>query len=316
VDYLSLHGEYGTKEDFLELVSKAKELGLKVIVDMCFNHCGDVTEFNKNWFVLYKGHHTNYTGCGNTFNAHNPIFIEYALQSLYWLVDMGVDGFRFDLAPLMMINSKGECVYEESLLERIDVELADYFRAYEPWSLDGYFKSKFDNTGYEWNDILRDGIRNHVLGKTSLRKVVNEMNAYDGNINFSSCHDGFSNWDWMSYEKKDNYSNGEDNRDGNSNEICGIVENKEKMIRRALTLAILAKGIPMLRSYEEFGITLYGNNNNYKKSVYQNTVDFSEHIRVMNKVKRNIDYNYEIEAFGEDKLVFKTKNGDTAILVI
>ncbi|MGL4425004.1 MAG: alpha-amylase family glycosyl hydrolase [Cetobacterium sp.] len=318
VDFLSIHSEYGTKDDLRKLILRANELSMQVIVDMCLNHCGDTSRFNKNWFVLYKGNHTNYTGCGNTFNAHNPIFIEYAMQSLHSLVDLGIGGFRFDLAPLLMINGKGEYVYHMSLLERMDTEFSGLFRAYEPWSLDGYFKSKFDTTGYEWNDLLRDCVRNYILGRVNLKQVVNEMNAYHGNINFVTCHDGFSLWDVFSYNKKNNWSNGEDNRDGNSNEVCGVVAIGTKLscVEKALKIIILANGIPMLRSYDEFLSTFGGNNNNYKKSDYTIIGNVSNYIKELNESKKKIDYDYKIEIVGENKIRFMCKDGNELIVEI
>lgn len=312
VSYMTIHPEYGTEIEFIELIKEAKKHDMKIILDMCFNHCGDTTMFTPEWFVMYDGQHTNYSGCGNTFNAHESSFIRYCMASMNALIALGVDGFRFDLAPLMMINEEGKNIYEGSLLERVDTEFADYIRIYEPWSCDCYYKSKFSTSGYEWNDRLRDAVRRYCLGRLDLQSVIDEMNAYDGNINFVTCHDGFSLWDFISYDSKQNWTNGEDNRDGNCNEICGVIaeEHRREVAIKALKLIILAKGIPMLRSYDEFLITLYGNNNNYKKSVFYANGDISEEISFLNELRKDVDYSKDIKiCYNNDGIILQMLNG-------
>ncbi|MGL5984216.1 MAG: alpha-amylase family glycosyl hydrolase, partial [Cetobacterium sp.] len=298
-DFTKISANLGGEKGLRDLVNESHDLGMEVIVDMCFNHCGDTDGFEeKDWFIMESGRHTNYSGCGNTFDSHNEGFKEHCKESLDFLLDIGVDGFRFDLSPLMMMNQQGDLIYDGSLLEIIDKEYSDFTRIYEPWSLNHYLKSKFSLTGFEWNDKIRDVIRKYILfGDEWVEDLVREMNAYDRNINYVSCHDGFTLWDSVSFQFKDNCVNGERNRDGNGNEIsrCTPFENREEICKKAIQLCILSKGIPMLRGGDEKLNSLQGNNNNYKglaKSSFHG--DISKEIHRANITKQLIDYSKPI----------------------
>ena len=305
-----IHHEYGTIEELKSLIRKVEGRGGKVFVDTVFNHCKDVGQFPKSWFIP----NFNGSGCGNTFNAHNRDFQDYCMNILHKLKDIGVKGFRFDLAPLLRCNKDGKQIYEGSLMQRIDNELSCCTIIVEPWSCVSYDKASFKMTNYEWSDQTRDTLRKFMLCRCKLYEVVGCMNSYVRNINFITCHDGMSLLDVLSYPYKNNYINGEENRDGNSNEVVGEygfdLTEKIDRVKKGIKLLILAKGIPMIRSYDELLITYFGNNNNWRGlAEYDLTYDLSEYIKECVELRNTIDHFYPYECIDDNTIGCVGKDG-------
>ncbi|MGL5962659.1 MAG: alpha-amylase family glycosyl hydrolase [Cetobacterium sp.] len=305
----NIHSSYGDEAELKCLIDSASTLDIYIIIDVVFNHSSNIAkvQLNKEWY----SDDPNPSGCGNTFDSHNQDFQEYILKHMRWLKGLGVNGFRFDLAGALDVNKKGHKIYKGSLLERVDKEFKDMIRIYEPWSCVGYYKSKFSVSGYEWNDKLRDSIRRYILDYCSLEDVVYEMNQYSNNINYITCHDGFSLWDFINYDHKNNWANGESNKDGNPHEVCRRVEDdKVELLKKALKLLIISKGIPMLRGGDEFLSTFEGCNNNWKGLVTSKKImDIQDYISYLMYLRGSIDYSIPIEIYSKNKLSYVTTDG-------
>jgi len=292
------------REEFRAMVRALHAAGIEVILDVVYNHTPEGNEFgptlsfrgldNAAWYRLQgddKSRNENLTGCGNTLHCAHPRVTQFVLDSLrYWVQEMGVDGFRFDLAPVLGRGERGFGTQAALFTAmRQDPVLAGVHLIAEPWdaAYDGYQLGHFPGAFLEWNDKFRDAARSYWLGTgvsrgEFARRFTASSDVFHhgqrsplASVNFIACHDGFTLADLTSYSKKHNHANGEDNRDGRDNELCAsfgvegptdepAIRATRERVRRALiaTLAF-AQGTPMWNAGDEIANSQGGNNNAY-----------------------------------------------------
>lgn len=290
-------------DEFREMVSALHAAGIEVILDVVYNHTSERTDSapaqsfrgieNSTYYILdANGKHRDLTGCGNTVNCNHPVVRDLILESLrYWVTEMHVDGFRFDLASVLRRDRAGNILSEGPLIEHItdDPILREVKLIAEPWDLGGaYLLGAFGGEAWaEWNAQYRDDVRRFWRGdkggKGSLaQRITGSQDLYsdDGrtplhSINFITAHDGFTLRDLVSYNEKHNLANGEENRDGldeNFSGNCGVegeTSDSEinslrlRMQKNFITTLFTSLGVPMLLGGDEFGRTQRGNNNAY-----------------------------------------------------
>jgi glycogen operon protein len=291
-------------DEFREMVKALHEAGIEVILDMVFNHTGEGDEKgpthsfrgldNSTYYILDgDGRYTNFSGCGNTFNCNHPVVRNVVLDALrYWVTEMHVDGFRFDLASILGRGRDGSVLANPPLLEQIaaDPVLANAKLIAEAWDAAGLYQvGHFPNWGRwaEWNGRYRDDVRRFVKGDPGMvsalaTRLSGSADLYQGggrapyhSINFVTSHDGFPLADLFTYSRKYNEANGEGNRDGgddNNSWNCGfegpgappeVGRLRRRMARNALALLLVSQGVPMLLAGDEAGRTQRGNNNAY-----------------------------------------------------
>ncbi len=294
----------GAVREFKGMVKALHEAGIEVILDMVFNHTGEGDEKgptvsfrgldNSVYYILeHDGRYANYSGCGNTINCNHPVVRDLVLASLrYWVTEMHVDGFRFDLASILGRGQDGSVLTNPPLLERIaaDPVLANTKLIAEAWDAAGLYQvGHFPNWGRwaEWNGRFRDDVRRFLRGDPGTvgdlaTRLSGSADLYQRggraphhSINFVTSHDGFTLADLVSYDRKHNVENGEGERDGGDDNLswnCGvegptsdpaILALRSRQARNALVLLLLAQGVPMLLSGDEVGRSQGGNNNAY-----------------------------------------------------
>ncbi|MEN8199645.1 MAG: isoamylase [Thermodesulfobacteriota bacterium] len=289
--------------EFKTMVRSLHQAGIEVILDMVYNHTGEggyqgsTTSFrgidNPIFYLLDQESHEylNFSGCGNTFNCNHPVVREMIRESLrYWVMEMHVDGFRFDLASILGRDVRGEVLSNPPMIEMIaqDPILRDTKIIAEAWDAAGLYQvGSFsqDNRWAEWNGKFRDHVRAFIAGYSDsvadlATRIGGSSDLYQtssrspcNSINFVTSHDGFTLYDLVSYEQKHNEKNGEKNRDGDNHNISwnsgveGLTDDEEilalrfrRMRTMALTL-ILSQGVPMITAGDEFGRSQGGNNN-------------------------------------------------------
>ncbi len=248
-------GVHGTEvEEIKELIKALHEAGIKVVLDVVFNHTaeggedGPTISFrgidNRTYYMLdSQGHYANYTGCGNTVNCNHPVVRGFVIACLrYWAAEYHIDGFRFDLASVLGRDSHGAPLANPPLLESLayDPVLAQCDLIAEAWDAGGLYQvGNFPSYGrwLEWNGKFRDAIRRFLKGDRGVvgevvQRVMGSPDLYaaagrkpTASINFITCHDGFTLRDLVSYNEKHNLANGENNNDGandNNSWNCGI----------------------------------------------------------------------------------------------
>jgi len=291
-------------QEFKRLVRSMHQAGIEVILDMVFNHTaeGDATgptwSFrgidNPSYYILDSaGDYEDFTGCGNTVNANNPVVRDFIVDCLhYWVMEMHVDGFRFDLASILGRGQDGSVLKNPPLLESLayDPVLANTKLIAEAWDAAGLYQvGTFPSWGRwaEWNGKFRDDVRKFVKGDpgmTSLlaTRLLGSPDLYltsarepYHSINFVTCHDGFTLNDLVSYNQKHNLANGDNNTDGNNANYswnCGsegptndnaINELRARQRKNLAAILLVAHGVPMILSGDEIGRTQQGNNNAY-----------------------------------------------------
>lgn len=290
--------------EFKEMVRELHRAGIEVILDVVFNHTGEGAEMgptvsfrgidNSMYYMLDQDprYYRNFSGCGNTLSCNNPVMRTLITDALhYWVVEMHVDGFRFDLASILGRDQHGRMLENPPILERIakDPLLQDTKVIAEAWDAGGAYQVGWFPGGRwaEWNDRFRDDVRRFWRGDRNAvsalaTRMAGSSDLYMGNgrkpfhsINFITSHDGFTLHDLVSYSKKHNEANGENNRDGNDANFSynyGIEGETRKPEIRAirtrqtknfLVTLLLSLGTPMMLSGDEFGRTQKGNNNTY-----------------------------------------------------
>ncbi|MDN3506235.1 MAG: isoamylase [Simkaniaceae bacterium] len=283
---------YGTISEFKQMVKAFHKAGIEVILDVVYNHVGSDSFQKEVFFILDQNkEHTNYTGCGNTISCNKPHVIEFILASLcYYVTEMHVDGFRFDLASIFTRGPNGEVLENPPLISAIEncPALKNTKLIAEPWDCGGLYQvGSFPSPKFaEWNGQFRDHVRRFLKGSDQTAGpfasvMCGSANLYEGkkapfqSINFVTAHDGFTLRDLVSYNEKHNEENGEENRDGNSfNESwnCGvegetkdsvILRLREQQMRNFLLSLFMAIGTPMLLMGDEYGHSRQGNNNAY-----------------------------------------------------
>jgi isoamylase len=302
--YSSAGGLGQQKLEFKEMVRELHYAGIEVILDVVFNHTAEGNELgptlcfrgidNAIFYMLAsdKRYYKDYAGTGNTINANHPVVRDHILGALrYWVVEMHVDGFRFDLASILGRDGAGKLLANAPLLERIaeDPILRDVKIIAEAWDAAGAYEvgSFSERRWAEWNGRYRDDVRRFWRGDDGIlglfaSRICGSADIYtksgkgpEGSINFVTCHDGFTLNDLVSYRDKHNEANGENNHDGtdaNFSQNCGsegettdagIETLRKGQIKNFLLTLLVSRGVPMLLGGDEFRRTQSGNNNAY-----------------------------------------------------
>jgi len=320
--YFAPHAGYATASrgeqvtEFKTMVRELHRAGIEVILDVVYNHtaegdhCGPTLSLkgidNRSYYRLQprnRRRYVDYTGCGNTLDVAQPAVRQLILDSLrYWVGEMHVDGFRFDLA-VVLGRERSDFDPCASLLAAIgeDPMLSQVKLIAEPWDLGpgGYRLGEFPRPWAEWNDRYRDAVRRFWRGDADaaaelVRRLAGSRDLFGprgggpaGSIHFVTCHDGFTLRDLVSYERKHNQANGEDNRDGRDQNLScnwghegptaepAILEARARARRNLVATLALSQGIPMLLHGDELGRTQQGNNNAYCQDNELTWVDWS-----------------------------------------
>ncbi|MEU6710325.1 glycogen debranching protein GlgX [Nonomuraea sp. NPDC046802] len=341
--YLAPHGRYssaGTRGqqvlEFKAMVRALHEAGIEVILDVVYNHTAEGDHMgptlgfrgidNSAYYRLHDGdrrYYLDYTGCGNSLNVRSPHALQLIMDSLrYWVLEMHVDGFRFDLASALArelhdvdrLSAFFDLIQQDPVISQVKLIA-------EPWDVGpgGYQVGNFPPLWTEWNGKYRDIVRDFWRGTHSAlpefaSRLTGSADLYESSgrrpvasINFVTCHDGFTLTDLVSYDHKHNEDNGEDNRDGtndNRSWNCGaegpvedpeIVTLRRRQRRNLLATLFLSQGVPMLSHGDEIGRTQRGNNNAYCQDNELAWVDWSmvrtepellEFVRSLAKLRR------------------------------
>ncbi len=289
--------------EFKQMVRELHRAGLEVILDVVFNHTGEGTDRtmsfrgldNRTYYMLdpATGEYLNYSGCGNTLNCNHPVVRDLIIDALrYWVLEMHIDGFRFDLASILGRGQHGEVLANPPLLERIagDPVLANVTLIAEAWDAAGLYQVGSFAAGdrwAEWNGPFRDDVRRFVRGDAGFTsqlatRLAGSSDLFDHSgrrpchsINFITCHDGFTLADLVAYDRKHNQANGENDGDGSDANFSSnggtegptsdpaVIALRHRQQLNFLTLLLLAQGTPMLLAGDEFSRTQRGNNNAY-----------------------------------------------------
>ncbi|MDR3089379.1 MAG: isoamylase [Desulfobulbaceae bacterium] len=288
--------------EFKEMVRQLHLAGIEVFLDMVFNHSGEggyngrTTSFrgldNQVYYLLdpKNGAYLNHSGCGNTLNCNHVVMRDLVREALrYFVVAMHIDGFRFDLASVFGRDAQGRVVPNPPLVERIaeDPVVRGSALIAEAWDATGLYQVgnfSSDRRWSEWNGRYRDDLRRFFSGGGSVASLATRLagssDLYQSSrrgplnsINFLTCHDGFTLYDLVSYNQKHNVENGEDNRDGDNNNLSwnsgiegdpcpeAISALRVRRIKSMICLLLLSQGVPMLAAGDEFGRSQKGNNN-------------------------------------------------------
>ena len=289
--------------EFKNMVKELHKAGIEVILDVVYNHTGEGNHLgptlsfrgvdNSCYYRLTddKRYYMDYTGTGNTLNARLPNVLRMIMDSLrYWITEMHVDGFRFDLAATLArelhevdrLSAFFDIIHQDPIISQVKLIA-------EPWDIGegGYQVGKFPMGWAEWNGKYRDCIRDYWRGADSMlgefaERFTGSSDLYKGDyrrptasINFVTAHDGFTLHDLVSYNEKHNEANGEGNNDGDNHnrswncgaegptDDIGVIELRNKQKRNFLTSLFLSQGVPMIVAGDEFGRTQNGNNNAY-----------------------------------------------------
>ena len=309
--YLAPHNEYAASgslgqqvPEFKALVKTLHSAGIEVWLDVVYNHTAEGNHLGPT--LSYKGidnaayyrldpadprAYIDYTGTGNTLNVRHPHVLQLMMDSLrYWVLEMHVDGFRFDLAATLArtlhdvdrLSAFFDIIQQDPVISQVKLIA-------EPWDVGegGYQVGNFPPLWSEWNGRYRDTVRDYWRGKDQTLpeladRLTGSSDLYEhtgrkpwASINFITCHDGFTLADLVSYNEKHNEANGEDNRDGESDNRswnCGVegetddpevVALRHRQVRNLLATLYLSQGVPMLLAGDEIGRTQRGNNNAY-----------------------------------------------------
>lgn len=303
-DYASADKAGGQVREFKDMVKALHRAGLEVILDVVYNHTAEGNHYgpmlsmkgldNPEYYRLVEGDqqfYMDYTGTGNTVNMTNPRSLQLVMDSLrYWVTEMHIDGFRFDLASALArglyevgkLSTFLDTIHQDPVISQVKLIA-------EPWDVGpgGYQVGAFPVLWSEWNGKYRDNVRSfwrgdqvgvselafRLSGSSDLYELSGRRPA--ASINFVTAHDGFTLRDLYSYNKKHNLANGEDNRDGEEHNLswnCGVegpTEDPEinalraRMQRNVLSTLLLSQGVPMITMGDEYGRTQQGNNNAY-----------------------------------------------------
>jgi isoamylase len=302
--YSSRQDPLGPLDEFRDMVKALHRAGIEVILDVVFNHTaegdadGPTVCFrgieNEAYYILEpdRSRYANYSGTGNTLNTNHPLVRRLIVDSLrYWVAEMHVDGFRFDLASILARDASGHVMPNPPVLWDIESDpvLAGTKLIAEAWDAAGLYQvgSFVGDSWREWNGRFRDDTRDFFRGaggsvKRFADRLIGSPEVYghkerepEQSINFVTCHDGFTLNDLVSYNHKHNESNGEENRDGandNRSWNCGVegptedpaIETlRNRQVKNLLTVTLLSLGVPMIRMGDEVRHTQDGNNNAY-----------------------------------------------------
>jgi glycogen operon protein len=304
LDYASKHSPRKSVQEFKMMVRSLHAAGIEVVLDVVYNHTAEGNQLgptlsmrgvdNAGYYRLSPEdprYYMDFTGCGNTLNMPHPRVLQLIMDSLrYWVTEMHVDGFRFDLAStlareLFEVDRLGaffDIIHQDPILSQVKLIA-------EPWDVGpgGYQVGNFPVLWTEWNGKYRDCLRRFWKGdggaiSEMASRLTGSSDLYEhsgrlpyASINFVTCHDGFTLRDLVGYNDKHNEANGEDNKDGandNNSWNCGaegptddagIKELRDRQRRNFIAALLLSEGVPMLYGGDELGHTQSGNNNGY-----------------------------------------------------
>ena len=302
--YSSRPDPLGALDEFRDMVKALHRAGIEVILDVVFNHTTEGNHegptlcyrglANEFYYILQqdKSRYADFSGCGNTLNANQPIVRRMIQDSLrYWVTEMHVDGFRFDLASILSRDETGQPLQNPPVLWDIESDpmLAGTKLIAEAWDAAGLYQvgSFVGDAWQEWNGRFRDDVRRFWRGENGTvsafaARLLGSPDLYqhkergpEQSVNFVTCHDGFTLSDLVSYDRKRNDANGEQNRDGADDNIswnCGVegptddpeIEAlRSRQVKNFLTVLMIAAGTPMLLMGDEVRRSQRGNNNGY-----------------------------------------------------
>ena len=351
IAYFAPHSEYTSSgvsgqqvQEFKQMVRTLHESGIEVILDVVYNHTGEGNHLGP--MLCFRGidnlayyrvsaeeprHYVDYTGTGNSMNMQHPHVLQIIMDSLrYWVLEMHVDGFRFDLAATLArelhdvdrLSAFFDIIQQDPVLSQVKLIA-------EPWDVGegGYQVGNFPTLWSEWNGRYRDTVRDYwrgeggTLGEFAYR-FTGSSDLYEtsgrrpyASINFVTAHDGFSLNDLVSYNEKHNETNGDDNTDGDDHNRSwnhgvegptddpGIVTMRSRQMRNMLTTLFLSQGIPMLLGGDEFGRTQWGNNNAYCQDNEISWYDWS----LAEKNKELLEFTSELIHFRKAHPVFRRR---------
>ena len=349
--FLAPHAGYSSSgsdgQQVLEFKTMVRDLhraGIEVILDVVYNHTAEGNEMgptlsykgldNPAYYRLVDGdlgHYYDTTGTGNSLLMRSPHVLQLIMDSLrYWVLDMHVDGFRFDLAASLArqfhevdrLSAFFDLVHQDPVVSQVKLIA-------EPWDLGdgGYQVGGFPALWTEWNGLYRDTVRDFWRGEHAAlpefaSRITGSADLYESSgrrpfasVNFVTAHDGFTLRDLVSYNDKHNDANGEDNRDGESHnrswnsgaegdtDDADVLERRSRQQRNFLTTLFLSQGVPMLLHGDELGRTQHGNNNAYCQDSELSWIDWSEEA-----VDRTlIDFVADLSALRRDHPVFRRR---------
>jgi isoamylase len=307
--------EHNQVREFRDMVRAFHDAGIEVYLDVVFNHTGEGTDSGRTFSfrgldnaIYYmldgKGQYRNYSGCGNTVNCNHSVVRNLLMDCLrYWCGSMHVDGFRFDLASILGRDKNGDVLAHPPVLEEIseDGVLASAKLIAEPWDASGLYqvgRFPFGKRWSEWNGQYRDDVRSFWKGEGQAgplaTRLCGSMDLYSENdrsplhsVNFVTCHDGFTLNDLVSYDRKHNLANGEQNRDGSNDNRSwnsgvegpsddpAIIALRQRRAKNMMATLLLSQGVPMLLAGDEFLRTQGGNNNAWCQDNAISWVDWS-----------------------------------------
>lgn len=342
IAYSSDKSPGGAVREFKEMVRELHKNGIEVILDIVFNHTAEGNERgfplnfrgfdNSIYYILEhynKAYYSNFSGCGNTVNCNHPVVRTFIIDCLrYWVCEMHVDGFRFDLGSILGRDQNGNLMENPPMLERIaeDPMLRHTKIIAEAWDAGGAYQVGWFPGGRwaEWNDRFRDDIKTFWRGDTVsvsplATRLAGSSDLYirDGrkpfhSINFITSHDGFTLNDLVSYNGKHNEENGENNRDGSDHNVSynygfeGPTQNPDierirtQQIKNFICSLMFSQGTPMFLAGDEMRRTQNGNNNAYCQDNDLTWIDWTlkdKYSPVFRFTKRAIEFRLNHPAF-------------------
>jgi isoamylase len=352
--YCSCSDPVEQADEFRDMVKALHRAGIEVILDVVFNHTaegnheGPVLSLkgleNGAYYMLKdeKSRYFNFSGTGNTINANHSIVRRMIIECLrYWVCEMHVDGFRFDLASILSRDEKGKPIANPPILWQIESDpmLAPAKIIAEAWDVGQYQLGSFIGDKWaEWNGMFRDDVRRFLKGDDGTvgpfsQRILGSPDLFgeilrdpNRSINFVTCHDGFTLNDLVSYNQKHNWANGEGNLDGHNANFswnCGVEGPTEdpvierlrlRQIKNYLTLLMISKGTPMLLMGDEVRRTQSGNNNAYCHDNEISWFDWKlteKNRDLLEFVRQIIRLNMEMDYFQEDTYWHIRKNGSS-----
>jgi len=351
IGFLAPHNRYSSAGqlgeqvgEFKTMVKTLHDAGIEVILDVVYNHTGEGNQMgptlcfrgidNASYYRLDdrdRSRYVDYTGCGNSLNVRHPHSLQLIMDSLrYWVLDMHVDGFRFDLASALArelhdvdrLSTFFDLVQQDPVVSQVKLIA-------EPWDVGegGYQVGNFPPLWTEWNGKYRDTVRDLWRGQPGTlpefaSRLSGSSDLYEtsgrrpvASINFVTCHDGFTQNDLVSYHHKHNKANGEGNRDGtddNRSWNCGaegptddpeILELRARQKRNILTTLFFSQGVPMMLGGDEMGRTQRGNNNAYCQDNDISWFDWT----LMDRERDLVDFTRALSALRRDHPVFRRR---------
>ncbi len=350
VSFFAPHGAYSSRKDplgpvdeFRDMVKALHRAGIEVILDVVYNHTAENGDDgptlcfkgieNRAYYLLdaERKNYSNYSGTGNAINANQSIVRRMIMESLrYWVSEMHVDGFRFDLASILARDESGQPVKNPPILWEIESDpvLAGTKLIAEAWDAAGLYQvgSFIGDRWKEWNGKFRDDVRRFMKGDDGAvshfaARVLASPDIYghkeqhpEASINFITCHDGFTLNDLVSYNEKHNEANGENNRDGSNDNLswnCGtegptndpqIEKLRTQQIKNFLAVTLLAYGTPMLLMGDEVRRTQHGNNNAYCQDneigwfdwdLVEKNADLHRFVKLLNTIRLRRDVSLQ-----------------------